>query len=396
MPPRLSLGIARVTGGIGLWSAPSEESENFAGVPHWGREFESEVQILQGPVCSEGFYWYQVNYNDVVGWAIESIGEYYLLVQVSVEPTTVLATPQVEGSLINRYPFGETVEFSGANCPIADQNSTEDSGFTIFGITIDLVGTIYAADVPLSQQCVAFVREESHGGRRPDEEIWAYPPLDAKSWDNRARDEGLEVISGPSLDQVRRNDILVWEPGCNGVNPSVGHVGIVSNVDPNVGLLYYDDRNADNRGSIQVGATMSESQLGQACMSIIHSPSQQWWQNQDVRFGRNCGLDPERNMIVNCRALAVVRNGNSYTAYFEVPTDGVENRPFDIRVDNGNPGPSLNAQFCGSTNSAVGFIASQDLTLLQICFVALSNETSIGGLDLSQKENWLFAYFIVS
>ncbi len=50
-----------------------------------------EFQIIDGPVCSDGFAWYQIEYDDVAGWTVEADNiEYWL------EPSYCMVVPDVQ------------------------------------------------------------------------------------------------------------------------------------------------------------------------------------------------------------------------------------------------------------------------------------------------------------
>lgn len=64
------------------------------------------VALLSGPVCSEGFYWWEVNYNGLIGWTAEGNGwNQYWLEPVSVIPPTA-PTPIPACALVPRLIVG--------------------------------------------------------------------------------------------------------------------------------------------------------------------------------------------------------------------------------------------------------------------------------------------------
>jgi uncharacterized protein YgiM (DUF1202 family) len=75
--PRLVVGkTARVTPGLpnNIRSVASTSGVLLGQIPTSGI-----FTVLGGPQCSEGFYWWQVNYNGIVGWTPEgSNGQYFV------------------------------------------------------------------------------------------------------------------------------------------------------------------------------------------------------------------------------------------------------------------------------------------------------------------------------
>jgi uncharacterized protein YraI len=72
-------GLGRVTPGLAnaLRSQPSRSASISAvigQIPAGG-----VFSVLNGPVCADGFAWWQVNYNGQVGWTAEGQGTTYWL-----------------------------------------------------------------------------------------------------------------------------------------------------------------------------------------------------------------------------------------------------------------------------------------------------------------------------
>jgi len=59
---------------------------------------EAEFAVLDGPVCSDGYTWWQIDYDGLIGWTVESIGNSYSLEPlVPPTPTPIpTATPLPE------------------------------------------------------------------------------------------------------------------------------------------------------------------------------------------------------------------------------------------------------------------------------------------------------------
>jgi uncharacterized protein YraI len=75
--PRLVVGrLGRVTGGLpnNVRSLPTASSTRIGQIPALG-----VFTVLGGPQCADGYYWWQVNYNGLVGWTVEgSTREYFV------------------------------------------------------------------------------------------------------------------------------------------------------------------------------------------------------------------------------------------------------------------------------------------------------------------------------
>jgi hypothetical protein len=96
LPPRLEIGMqVTVTPGQSnnLRDAPSTSGERI------GQITSSRIfTVLDGPVCSDGFYWYQVQNNATVGWTVEGSGTDYWLIEVDEEMLlTLTASFQIHG-----------------------------------------------------------------------------------------------------------------------------------------------------------------------------------------------------------------------------------------------------------------------------------------------------------
>jgi uncharacterized protein YgiM (DUF1202 family) len=75
--PRLNVGrLGRVTPGLpnNIRALPTSTSVRLGQIPSGG-----VFTVVSGPQCAEGLYWWQVNYNGVVGWTPEGgSGQYWL------------------------------------------------------------------------------------------------------------------------------------------------------------------------------------------------------------------------------------------------------------------------------------------------------------------------------
>jgi hypothetical protein len=74
---RLRLGIRGVVSdetANRVRNAPSINAAEVTSIPS-----QAEFDVLAGPACAEGYVWWQVNYNGVVGWTVEGAdGGYWL------------------------------------------------------------------------------------------------------------------------------------------------------------------------------------------------------------------------------------------------------------------------------------------------------------------------------
>jgi hypothetical protein len=60
----------------------------------------SVLSILAGPQCANGYYWWQFNYNGIIGWMEEGQGTTYLLEPVS--STTCILPPRLQAGRTGR------------------------------------------------------------------------------------------------------------------------------------------------------------------------------------------------------------------------------------------------------------------------------------------------------
>jgi hypothetical protein len=101
LPPHLVIGeMAQVTAGQSnnVRDTPSQDATRITVIPSGGT-----FEVLDGPMCADGFHWWQVRYGNLIGWTVEgSDGEYWLLpvteqIQVSETPlvlSTTIITPE--------------------------------------------------------------------------------------------------------------------------------------------------------------------------------------------------------------------------------------------------------------------------------------------------------------
>ncbi|HRF96587.1 MAG TPA: SH3 domain-containing protein, partial [Aggregatilineales bacterium] len=77
LPPRLAIdtrGRVLPGGTSAVYEQPLTDSTQLGEIPG-GVSFT----VLDGPVCTDGFIWWQVEYRDITGWTIEAgAGEYFL------------------------------------------------------------------------------------------------------------------------------------------------------------------------------------------------------------------------------------------------------------------------------------------------------------------------------
>jgi hypothetical protein len=81
LPPRLAVGVrAQVEPGPGtanrIRALPQLDGDMLGAIPPGGR-----FSVLDGPRCADGYYWWQVQYGETLGWTAEgspSSGDYWL------------------------------------------------------------------------------------------------------------------------------------------------------------------------------------------------------------------------------------------------------------------------------------------------------------------------------
>jgi len=91
LPSQLVVGqTGRVTPGDAnnMRDTPSTSGNRVGQVPG-----EAEFTVLDGPVCSDGYTWWQINYDGLVGWTVESIADSYSLEPLVPPTPTPIPTP---------------------------------------------------------------------------------------------------------------------------------------------------------------------------------------------------------------------------------------------------------------------------------------------------------------
>jgi hypothetical protein len=122
--PRLVIGkMARVTPGTAnnLREMPSKSAKALAQV-----EAGQFINVLEGPVCADGFAWWRVNAMDQEGWMAEGSGSNYY-----VAPLTSAVTEF-------RIPAGAktvNVTFNGVNLTYNDVYGPKVQADTVFAVT---------------------------------------------------------------------------------------------------------------------------------------------------------------------------------------------------------------------------------------------------------------------
>lgn len=90
---RLIVGqMGRVTPGDAnnMRDIPSTDGNRVGQVPG-----EAEFTVLAGPVCSNGFTWWEIDYDGLIGWTVEGIGDTYALEPIVPPTPTVMSSPTV-------------------------------------------------------------------------------------------------------------------------------------------------------------------------------------------------------------------------------------------------------------------------------------------------------------
>lgn len=102
-PPMLVIGQqGEVTPGTpnNVRADPARSGEKVGEIPG-GARFE----VLDGPVCADGFAWWQVDYNGLIGWTVEGSGDDYFV--LPVEPPPPLGPLEIE--LVAEFEYTGTV-----------------------------------------------------------------------------------------------------------------------------------------------------------------------------------------------------------------------------------------------------------------------------------------------
>lgn len=102
--PQLVLGRAAVVPlgyANNVRESPARDSPSIAEVPGGG-----EVIVIDGPLCADGFYWYQVQVDGRVGWAIgAAYGDFFLETRI------------FDGPMITRENVSQLQRMGGFECP---------------------------------------------------------------------------------------------------------------------------------------------------------------------------------------------------------------------------------------------------------------------------------------
>lgn len=134
LSPRLiSNSIARVTPGEpnNMRDAPTTSANLIGTIPS-----RATFAVLDGPVCMDGFYWWYVNYDGLIGWTVEGSADtywlepYQLLCETLVwhgQPATanteiiVYTSPSLDSEQITALQRGDLLEVgTQVICPLAD------------------------------------------------------------------------------------------------------------------------------------------------------------------------------------------------------------------------------------------------------------------------------------
>lgn len=128
LPSRLAPGIrASVTPGDPnrVRSLPSTESVLIGEIPG-----EGEFWVLHGPVCLEGFAWWYVQYEQLLGWTVEGGSNYWLepLEDVTFAPVPV-ASKTISADFNNiSFEYSDLVATGDVNAGIVPRMTEEDGG----------------------------------------------------------------------------------------------------------------------------------------------------------------------------------------------------------------------------------------------------------------------------
>ena len=225
-------------------------------------------------------------------------GHYYVLLETNGNWGKVRTSSGAEGWVhllsgvnVSRATTTNLIPIEAPSCPgigfLCGGELVVD--FTLFEWFVDqFTNEVYAhpRTYPFSDpvQCSAYVYNQGLAGVRPDIWHWLSDNSDAHTFDEQARSHGLVVqtVNDPGF-YISPGDIVVWSPGCDGMNAQSGHVGFVSGINSN-GKISVDHSNYS-------GPQTEFSVL--SCMSFIHEPSNEWW--ADKREWPMCSTFELRN-----------------------------------------------------------------------------------------------------
>jgi hypothetical protein len=131
-----SLAARLAVGGVGR-VLPGEPNniriDPTTSAPRIGQILAGETFTIEdGPVCADGYTWWQVDLRGLVGWTPESgDGVYWLeLVMLSGSPTPVIATGDCSGALPTRFVIGDQVRVRPTKANNVRENPTVSAKVT--------------------------------------------------------------------------------------------------------------------------------------------------------------------------------------------------------------------------------------------------------------------------
>lgn len=119
-PPRMVVGQrGRVTPGLSnnIRNGPSPDYGRIGSIQA-GREFT----VLDGPRCGDGYQWWQVNYNGVIGWTAEGErGDYWLEPIAAAPPANALGSTSATTTVISTScPGAQETLFRSGDTAVVD------------------------------------------------------------------------------------------------------------------------------------------------------------------------------------------------------------------------------------------------------------------------------------
>jgi surface antigen len=234
---------------LNLRLQPGLNQEIITGIPK-----DASITIVAGPVCKDGFRWYQVDYQGQAGWSVE------------VGPEGLYSLFPVGTSIIDR----QNNQSADPNPPVeASQpqpSMLQELGCTIWSYFCPQEVNIRSWEFQ-QYQCTWYAAE-----KRPD--VYNWMPIygvNARDWANIAVQNQIPVSSANDLDfkldfdHVRPGDLVVLQPGCAGADANYGHVAYVESVDYTYGIIHVSEYNARYESNYD-----EQDLYVYWCMSFIH------------------------------------------------------------------------------------------------------------------------------
>jgi surface antigen len=210
--------------------------EIIAGIPK-----DASVTIVGGPACADGYRWYQISYQGMSGWSVETGPD----------------------GLYSLYPVGTAMPDSSAP---QQTSSLQTFACSLWSFFCPQETGARAWEFQ-KYQCTWYAAE-----RRPD--VYNWMPtygVNARYWADIAAQNGIPVSSASDwtfrvdYDHVRPGDLVVFQPGCVSADLNYGHVAYVESVDYPNEIIHISEYNAVYENNYS-----ERDMFIYWCMSFIH------------------------------------------------------------------------------------------------------------------------------